>query len=142
MRRKTFQKVSDGTLLVFEVSLLPIVPGKFEYTIRSRFSKRKNSQWIWAGQPNENVYLTVNQSPLYDVGLISPGAVREMLNWFETNYEYDETNQIRNYNSALLGALTLNQEDEVILLLMIARYQPGISGIIEQIKMVAESIKQ
>ena len=43
----SLQKQPEGRVHVFNVSILPIMCGHFEYTIRIRAPKLRNPEWIW-----------------------------------------------------------------------------------------------
>ena len=43
----SLQKQPEGRVHIFNVSILPIMCGHFEYTIRVRAPKLRNPEWIW-----------------------------------------------------------------------------------------------
>lgn len=84
MRKKCSEQKADENIFTFEVSLLPISSGRYEFTARARMTKIYDSDWKWLGKEGDNCTLMVLPSTLFNSGYTpSSGWVRQVFCWFE-----------------------------------------------------------
>lgn len=84
MRKKCSELKVDENIFTFEVSLLPISSGRYEFTARARMTKIYDSDWKWLGKEGDNCTLMVLPSTLFNSGYTpSSGWVRQVFCWFE-----------------------------------------------------------
>lgn len=120
MRKTSVIQSRDKTIHIFQTSLLPFTTGRFEYTIRATIPTLYSSEYIWAGQPEQNCKITILPTT-FTYAAITPscGSIREIYNWYEElvgineeetqleNIQQFQHFNIKAYNIAFLAGVAL-----------------------------------
>lgn len=122
MKKKNVENIRNDCIITYQVSLLPISSGRYEFTCRACMKKIYDVEYKWLGNVGDNCTLLVLPSTLFNSGYTpNSGWVRQIYSWFEDAVCTSESNGIHNnekdnialYNASVLAGIALESDVDV-----------------------------